>query len=95
MQFPSSGSTLKREGALSEILFCTYTTARCYNPEDCNLDASFLRTVHSNGQSNNVCKGSDSCSVRKGSLAVPFITAFPILLLFCCKSIFENVPSLL
>jgi len=31
----------------------------------------------------------------KGSLAVPFITAFPILLLFCSRSIFETVLFLL
>jgi len=36
MLLPSSGSTLKRGGALSEKL-STQKTARCYNAEDCNL----------------------------------------------------------
>ena len=38
-------------------------------------------------EKNNDCK--------EGILEVPFITAFPILLLFCCRSIFETVLFLL
>ena len=32
---------------------------------------------------------------KEGILEVPFITAFPILLLFCCRSIFQTVLFLL
>ena len=32
---------------------------------------------------------------KEGILEVPFITAFPILLLFCCRSIFDTALFLL
>ena len=42
MLFPSSGSTLKTGGGLSEML-STHKTARCYNAEDCNLGCVLRR----------------------------------------------------
>jgi hypothetical protein len=81
--FLTSGSNLKRGGVLSEMLLSTYKTARCYNPEDCNLGYVLSRIV--------LQMAVLTMTAMKGSLAVPFITAFSVLLLFCCRSIFETV----
>jgi hypothetical protein len=61
MLFPSSGSTLKWRGALSEML-STHKTSRCYNARTVISGALFRRIVHSHGCSNNDCKEGDSGS---------------------------------
>ena len=61
MLFPSSGSTLKRGGALSKC--CPPTSLHAVTTQKTVISGAFFRRiVHSHGCSNNDCKEGDSGS---------------------------------